>query len=468
MVDDVGVDRAYMTTTQTRTTRDQRWIALALVCLVSFISTLDITVVLVAFDNMRRSFDASASSLSWVITSYTIVAAALLVPSGRTADRYGARSSFLAGVALFTAGSLLSGFAFAAWFLVAARIVQACGSALQAPAALAIISEYFHENRASAVGIWGMTSGLGSASGPLVGAFLTDHFGWRSVFFVNVPIGFVAVVIGMRLLRRTPGRDVTQRADLAGSALIVASVGLLTFALVQTDAWGWGDARVWFALVGSIVALAVLLWRCLHIASPILDLRLYRIRSFRYANVVSLVFPIAFFVQFIGLLSYFRVVWHDSSLRASARMTIPSVIAAIVTSLAGRIADRFGHRAAMVPGTLVYTAGAVWMLLFLDVAHVSWSAFLPGAVLLGVGVGLTYACFSSAAVHALPPDRYGAGGAMNLTINRIGGTVGVAIAVAILGSSPRIGTYRGMWIVMIVCALASAVGSAMIDTRRAA
>lgn len=440
--------------------------ALAIVCLMSFISTLDITVVLVAFDDMRKSFDASAASLSWVITAYTIVAAALLVPSGRSADKRGARTSFLLGVGLFTLGSLLSGLSFAAWFLIAARVLQAAGSALQMPAALAIISEYFQENRASAVGIWGMTSGLGSASGPLIGAVLTEHFGWRSIFFVNVPIGVVVLVVGMRLLRRIPGRDSAQRPDVVGSALIVVAVASFTLALVQTDEWGWQDARVWGALVVAIAGFVALLVRCARAASPILDLVLFRIPSFRHANVIALVFPIAFFLQFIGLLSYFRVVWHDSSLQASARMTIPSVITACITGLGGRVADRYGHRAAIVPGGIVYALGTVWLLVFLDTTDVSWGAFLPGALLLGVGVGFTYANFNSAAVHALPPDRYGAGGAMNLTINRVGGTVGVAAAVALLGTDPDVTTYRSLWVVMLVCAVITVLVATRLDTRK--
>jgi EmrB/QacA subfamily drug resistance transporter len=448
-------------------TRDQRWVALALVCVMSFISTLDITVVLVAFDDMRDSFDASPAALSWVVTAYTIVAAALLVPSGRWADRRGARTSFVLGVALFTLGSLLSALSWSAWFLIAARVVQAMGSALQMPAALAIISEYFKENRASAVGIWGMTSGLGSASGPLVGAVLTEHFGWRSIFTVNVPIGLVVVLVALRLLRRMPGRDTTQRPDYVGSGLIVVAVASFTLALVQTEDWGWADPRVWGSLVVAIAGGVALVVRCRRSTAPILDLALFRIPSFRHANVIALVFPVAFFVQFIGLLSYFRVVWDDSSLRASARMTIPSVITAMLTGVAGRIADRHGHRAAIVPGAVLYALGSIWMLVFLDSPTVSWASFLPGAILLGVGVGLTYANFNSAAVHALPPDRYGAGGAMNLTINRVGGTIGVAVAVALLGTDPDIGTYRGLWVVMLVCAVITALGGAQIDTRRA-
>lgn len=449
-------------------TRDPKWVALVVVCLMSFISTLDITVVIVAFDDMRESFDASAAALSWVITAYTIVAAALLVPSGRSADKRGARTSFLLGVALFTLGSLLSGLSFAAWFLIAARVMQATGSALQMPAALAIISEYFTENRASAVGIWGMTSGLGSASGPLIGAALTEHFGWRSIFFVNVPIGIVVVLVGVRLLRPMPGRDATQRPDLVGSGLIVLAVASFTFALVQTEEWGWDDARVLGALAVSVTGFVALLRRCSRAASPILDLTLFRIPSFRDANVIALVFPVAFFLQFFGLLSFFRVVWHDSSLAASGRMTIPSVLTAALTGYAGRVADRHGHRAAIVPGGLLYAAGAVWMLLFLDTTQVSWGAFLPGAMLLGVGVGLTYANFNSAAVHALPADRYGAGGAMNLTINRIGGTIGVATAVAILGTDPDIHTYRSVWTVMLVCAGITVLAATRLDTRPAA
>jgi MFS family permease len=148
-------------------------------------------------------------------------------------------------------------------------------------------------------------------------------------------------------------------------------------------------------------------------------------------------------------------------------MTPSAVIAAVVTLGAGRIADRHGHRAAMVPGTLLYAAGALWLVVFLGPERDPWMGWAPAAVLLGVGVGLTFACFNSAAVHALPPDRYGAGGAMNLTINRVGGTFGVAVAVALLGASPAPSAYDSLWLVMLVGALLAAVWSARIDTRRA-
>lgn len=442
-------------------------IALALTCAVSFVSTLDISIVILAFGDMRESFDASTASLSWVLTAYTIVAAALLVPSGRLSDRVGARRTFLAGIALFTLGSLGAGLAFSVWVLIAARVVQAVGSALQAPASLAIISHYFHENRASAVGVWGATSGLGSALGPSVGALITDTLGWRWVFLVNVPLGVAVVLIGVRALSRVERTDRAQHPDLLGSLMILLGVAAITFALVQSEEWGWGAETVGIAVLGAAF-IGWLLVRCRSHPSPVVDLRLFRIPSFRQANLIAFVFPMAFFVQFFGIVRFFNDEWGDSSLRAGMRITPTSAIAAALTVVAGRLADRHGHRAVMLPGTLLYAAGALWLALQLDADHDPWGAWAPAAVLLGVGVGLTYAAFNSAAVHALPPDRYGAGGAVNLTINRVGGTFGVAIAVALLGSDPSASTYRSLWWLMFAAALLSALVTLGLDTRRTA
>jgi EmrB/QacA subfamily drug resistance transporter len=455
--------RAAAGTTET-SAKQLAWLALALTCAASFVSTLDLSIVIVAFDDMQSSFHVSTAALSWVITSYTIVAAAMLVPSGRLTDRIGARTTFVAGIGLFALGSMLAGLAFAAWFLIAARVAQAIGSALMAPSSLAIISEYYRHNRATAVGIWGATSGLGGALGPSVGAVIVATLGWRWVFLVNVPIGIAVVVAALRWFRHVPGRDLGQRPDVAGSLLIVGGVSCFALGLVQSEDWGWG-ARSLGALVLGAALLGLLLWRCTRQASPVIDLRLFRIPSFRDANVIAFVFPVAFFVQFFGLVQFFRGVWGDSALRAGLRITPTSAVAAVFTLFAGRIADRYGHRAAMVPGTLVYAAGALWLVVFLGAEHDPWRAWAPAAVMLGIGVGLTYASFNSAAVHALPADRYGAGSAMNLTINRVGGTIGVAVAVALLGTAPDASSYKALWFVMFAGGLVSGVWSARLHTR---
>jgi MFS family permease len=170
-------------------------------------------------------------------------------------------------------------------------------------------------------------------------------------------------------------------------------------------------------------------------------------------------------VQFFGLVRFFESQWHWTTLQAGLAITPTSAIAALVTAFAGRIADRFGHRAAMVPGALLYVAGAGWLLWKLGPEPNWWGAWMPAAVLLGLGVGLTYASFNSAAVHALPADRYGAGSAVNLTVNRIGGTLGVAIAVALLGLAPTSSTYDRLWLVMIISGTITVVLSSLIDTR---
>lgn len=440
-------------------------VALALTCVVSFVSTLDISIVILAFGDMQDSFGASTATLSWVLTSYTIVAAALLVPSGRLSDRVGARRTFLAGIGSFTVGSLLAGVAPTVWALIAARVVQAVGSALQSPSSLSIISSYFRENRATAVGVWGATSGLGAALGPSLGALVTDTLGWRWVFLVNVPLGAAVVLVARRSLRHVAGDDRVQEPDLVGSMLIVLGVSGVTLALVQSEDWGWGPDTVGAAVLG-LALLGYLVVRSADHPSPVIDLGLFAIPSFRQANLIAFVFPLAFFVQFFGIVRFFTDVWGDSSLRAGLRITPTAVITAALTYAAGRWADRHGHRAVMLPGTLLYAAGALWLALFLGAERDPWGAWAPAAVLLGVGVGLTYAAFNSAAVHALPPNRYGAGGAVNLTINRVGGTLGVAIAVAMLGADPDAGAYRALWILMLGAALLSALVAARLDTRR--
>src|SRR5690606_22156745 len=250
------------------------------------------------------------------------------------------------------------------------------------------------------------------------------------------------------------------------SMLILLGVATVTIALVHSLDWGWGVAPVGVAVVGLLL-ICLLLVRCPRPPSPVIDLRLFSIPSFRRANVIAIVFPLAFFVQFFGLGRFLPDEWGDSSLRAGLRITPTSAIAAALTFVAGRLADRHGHRAVMLPGTLLYAAGALWLALFLDAEHDPWTAWAPAAVLLGAGVGLTYASFNSAAVHALPPDRYGAGGAVNLTINRVGGTLGVAIAVALLGSDPDADTYQALWWLMFAASLLSALVTLRIDTRRA-
>jgi len=442
------------------------WRVLALVCAAAFVSTLDITVVVVAFNDIRESFtDVSRAQLSWVITVYTITAAAMLVPSGRLADRIGCGRVFLLGMGMFSLGSLLSGLAPNVRVLIGARMVQALGSALLTPSSLSLIARFFPAGRRNmAIGLWGAMGGLGGAAGPSLGAAIVGAGGWRWVFLINVPLGVIVVVVGARMLYRADWRQPALPPDLIGALMIIVGVSALALGLVQSDDWGWSDERTVGAFVVAAVVLSSLIARSAHNPLLSIDLRLFRINSFRWANGVALTLPIAFFLQFFGSVQFLTSVWGYSEPKAGLLLTPVSVLQASLTLQAGRLADRRGHRAVMLPGSLLYIAGSVAWFLTLD-GERNLAAFYFGATLLALGVGLTYASFNSAAVHDLPPSQIGSGSGLNQTINRIGATLGIALAVALLAGEESATAFRRLWAVMIGCAIATALFAALIDTR---
>ena len=441
------------------------WRVLALVCAAAFVSTLDITVVVVAFSDIGKSFDVSRAQLSWVITVYTITAAAMLVPSGRLSDRIGSGRVFLLGISMFTLGSLLSGLAPNVSVLIGARMVQALGSAFQTPASLSLISRFFPAGRRNmAIGLWGATGGLGGATGPSLGAAIVSTGGWRWVFLINVPLGAAVVVFGARLLYRSDTRQPALPPDLIGALMIIVGVSALSLGLVQSDSWGWDNPRTIGAFVVAVVLLSTLLIRSARNPLLSLDLRLFRINSFRWANGVALTLPLAFFLQFFGSVQFLTSVWGYSESRAGLLLTPVSVLQASLTLQAGRLADRRGHRAVMLPGSMLYIAGAIVWFLTLGTDR-DLVAFYCGATLLALGVGLTYASFNSAAMHDLPPSQLGSGSGVNQTINRIGATLGIALAVALLAGEESATAFRRLWAVIIGCAIATAMFASLIDTR---
>jgi NTE family protein len=245
----------------------------------------------------------------------------------------------------------------------------------------------------------------------------------------------------------------------------MAGVAALTLALVQSGDWGIADVRTLGAGAAGLALLVAVVVRSARHPRPVVDLALYRIPSFRLSNLVALTFPIAFFAQFFGQVAFLTQVWGYSTLDAGLLVTPVSAMTAAVTAAAGRIADRRGHRAAMVPGALVYVAGCAWLIARLGPDRDLFGTWFPAGLALGVGVGLTYTCFNSAAVAELPPDRFGAGSGVMQTVNRAAGSLGVALAVALVGESTSAGRYDRLWWVMLTGGLVTAVISARLDTR---
>ncbi len=390
------------------------WVVLATTSLAVFAVFLDTTILFVAFPSIGADFpDVSASSLSWVLNAYTIVFAALLIPAGRLADRLGRRKVFLAAVVLFTVASMLCGIAPNPPLLVLARILQSVGAAALVPASLALVLQTFPREKVPvAVAIWGAIAAVAGAAGPTLGALVVENFGWRWAFYINLPVGIFSFVMGRRVLPEWRESNPGRLPDPGGVVLLASGLALAAFAIVQTDEWGWLDTRVLAAAGVSVVLVGAFVWRCRAVSNPLLDLRLFRSPSFRWANTGLLVFSIGFNAMFLGNVLFLTQVWGYSVLKAGLAIAVgPSIVAATAPFL-GRLAGRIGQRRLLVPGGLVWASGGVYLMLVAETTPDYVGAYLPAVVLTGLGVALCLPQLSSAAVQGLPPEQFGSGSAV--------------------------------------------------------
>ena len=446
---------------------ERRWKVLIVTAVAVFMSFLDVTIVNVAFPDLERDFgEASRADLSWVLNGYNIVFAALLVPAGRVADRVGRRRMFFIGVWTFLGASVLCGLASSPEMLVGARLLQAAGGAILVPTSLALLlPEFPLESRATAVAIWGATGAVAAALGPSLGGVLVDELGWRWVFFVNVPIGLAALVPARGLLRETRLGS-GPLPDALGTALLVVAVGALALGIVKGSEWGWDSARVLASLGVAAVLLPVLLLRSARHRAPVIDLTLFRTRSFAVANAGMFVFSSAFYALLLAGVLFLTQVWDYSILEAGFAITPGPLMAALAAPPGGRLSDRYGQRVVAVPGALLFAAGAGLLALNMDSTPDYVAEYLPAQILTGAGVGLSFASWSSAAVAQLPPERFATGSAVLSCLRQIGAVVGIAVLVAVLEAAPAgdpLSGFTDAWTLMAVggvttAALALALG----------
>jgi EmrB/QacA subfamily drug resistance transporter len=396
---------------------------------------LDTTVLFVAFPDIARSFpDVGTSELSWVLNAYTIVFAALLVPLGRLADRRGHRSMFLLGSVVFTVASLLCAIAPTPALLVAARVLQAVGAATLIPSSLALVLRASPPQRIPVtLAVWGAMGAVAGAVGPTLGAAVVETGGWRWVFVLNLPVGIATVVAGRRVLVESKDPSTPLPAPL-GVALVVAAGTLLALGLVQTDEWGWLDARTVASLVGGLVLLGVFVAHQRRSAAPAIDLALFGIRNYRWGNVATLVFGTVFAAMFLSSILFLTEVWGYSILRAGFAVAPGPALVAVLAPRMGRLAARIGQRPLLLAGGLVFAAGGAYRLVRLDARPDFVADYLPSMLLTGVGVALCLPQLSSVIGQSLPPNRLGVGGATNQAVRQFGGTFGVALVVALLGA----------------------------------
>ncbi|HEX3609498.1 MAG TPA: MFS transporter [Solirubrobacterales bacterium] len=407
--------------------------AVAIACAGAFLAFLDATIVNIAFPNISASFTGSGrDALSWVLDGYFVVIAALLVPAGGLADRFGHKRVFLLGVGGFTAASLLCAAAPSLPLLIAFRVVQGIGAAMIAPTSLALVLDAFPpERRAAGVGLWGAAAAAAAAIGPTLGGALVVLSDWRLVFLVNLPLGAAVVLFGRKALRERPRLD-SRLPDLPGALMLALSLALVTLAIVEGNNWGWVSTSTLACFAAAAALLGGVVWRSTRHPHPIVEPALFRHRSFRLGNLGTLLFAAAFFSLILGNVLFLTGVWGYTVLQAGAATLPGPTLSTVVAGPAGRLADRFGHRAVIVPGTLFFAAGV--MVLRSAGATPDWlGLWLPGACLTGIGIGLAFPTLGSAAVRDVPDDRFATASAVNAAFRQIGAVLGTAILVAMVG-----------------------------------
>lgn len=411
------------------------WPVFAVASVAVFMVSMDATVLYAAFGALRGGFPRSdAAALSWVLNAYTVVFAAMLIPAGGLADARGRKRCFQVGSAIFLAASVGCGLATDVGWLVAARVLQALGAALLTPASLSLVLAAFPvERRAVAVGLWGAMGGLAAAVGPGLGSLIVDHLGWPWAFFINVPPGLWALWRGRAVLTESVRPEVRPRLDWIGMALVVAGVGLGALAIVKVDSPHWSGAQLAGAGTASLLCLLVFAGWVRWQPNALVDPALFRVPTFRWANLATLSFAIAFAMMFFGLFFYLTEVWHYGLTQAGLAVMPGPLSVVPVAAVSGRVAARRGHRPLLLAGSMVYGLAAVWFLLVPGDTPAYLTTWLPGMLMSGCGVGLLLPSLSGAAVAGLPPASYAVGSGVNQATRQIGSVIGVALIVLLLG-----------------------------------
>ncbi|MEU5597439.1 MFS transporter [Streptomyces sp. NPDC020298] len=448
----------------------RRFLVLAICCMSLLIVSLDVTALNVALPSMQRDLQATTSGLQWTIDAYTLVLASLLMLAGSTADRVGRKKVFMTGLIVFVTGSLLCSLAPSLEALVVFRMVQAVGGSMLNPVAMSIITNTFTDprERARAIGVWGAVVGISMAAGPLVGGLLVESVGWRSIFWVNLPVGLAALLLTLRFVPESRAPK-ARRPDPVGQLLVIALFGSLTYAIIEAPDAGTGRVLP-FALI-AFVALAGLVWYEPRRAEPLIDLRFFRSAPFSGATVIA----ISAFASLGGFLFlstlYLQNVRGLDALHAGLWMLPMAVPMFLCAPLSGRLVGSRGPRLPLLIAGLAMTVSGVLFAGF--EAETSNVTLVIGYVLFGIGFGFVNAPITNTAVSGMPRAQAGVAAAVASTSRQLGQTLGVAVIGAVLasgiGSSPYrtafVAAARPAWWILAACGLAVLAVGALTNGR---
>ncbi|ROQ39508.1 EmrB/QacA subfamily drug resistance transporter [Frondihabitans sp. PhB188] len=414
---------------RTSTRRIPVWLAMVAASLPMFMATLDNLVVTSALPVIHEELGSTVEDLQWVTNAYTLSFAALMLLAVSLGDRFGRRRLFVGGIVVFTVASALAAMSTSSGALIAARALEGAGAAAVMPLSLTLlVGAVSVRLRPMAIGIWGGVSGLGVALGPLIGGAVVEGWSWESIFWLNVPIGIIAVPLALYALPNTFGLRV--RADIVG--VLLAGLGVLgaVFGIVRGNDAGWSSFEVLGSLIGGGALLAAfLIWESRN-PTPLLPLRLFRDRSFTLANFVAMSFSFGSFGAVFILIQFLQVVQGKTPLEAGVA-TMPWTLAPmIVAPLTGLIAPRVGTRILIVSGLALLSAGLFEIALTMS-ADVGYLTLLPGFLLAGVGMGAVFAPISTAVLTNMAPDDHAKASGTNSTLREIGVALGIAVLTAV-------------------------------------
>lgn len=442
------------------------WTTLAVVVLASFQVAMTLSVVFVVFVDLDDYFpDAGNAQLSWAINAFTIVLASTVVLGSAIADRYGRKRIAVIGALVFSLGSVIAGTAPTVPVLILGRCVQALGAAAFGPASLALVLDAFpFERRGIAIGVFTMGGAFAAGSGPALGGVIVDNLGWRWAFLVVVPIGVVAAAIGAIVWDESEQTRTERLPDPLGSVLILSGVGSLVLALVQSDDWGWADARTLLAALAGLALLAFLIRRSASHPRPTIDLTMYRFRTFRAGSFSFAVFATSFFAMTFSAVLYLTEVW-EYDLDAAGLLAAPFFLATGMTGpLAGRLVDRVGPKPLALTGTTLWATTIVVLSLTIGEDR-NVGLWLTLLITAGIGSGFYWGAAPTLSVEGLEGPHFAAAGGINQTLQNIGSSFAIAIAITLLGDDPTRGDFTPVFVVVIVAAIATTLVVATADSR---
>jgi len=405
-----------------------RWLVLVIACLAQFMVVLDNTIVNVALPSVQRGLDFSPANLQWVINAYTLIFGGFLLLGGRAADLLGRRRLFVAGVALFSAASLLNGLAQDSTMLILGRGLQGLGGALVSPAALSIIMTTFEDTgeRTRALGVWSAIAAGGAAFGLLLGGILTDLVSWRWNFFVNVPVGIATVMLALRYVPESRADLGHRRFDALGAGTVTAGLLAIVFGIVKAQAWGWGSGKTIGALGIGLLLLAAFVAHEGRSTAPLVKLSIFRIRTIAVANVSMMLVASALFGMFFFVSLYAQDVLHYSPLQAGFAFLPLSLGIVVGAGISQAIIPRLGVRNVSVIGLTLATAGVLWMTR-VPVHGTYVTDLLACFVPMSIGMGLVFVPLTLLATSGVPNDDAGLASGLFNSAQQVGGSLGLAI-----------------------------------------